>query len=133
MKKQKKPTALLIVLGIFVLFAAGINGFQNGTFKLSAPNVDSSPGERRETEQTTEDLAADTRQKMGELGGANPATTVVAANTGPKMSQQAEMILRSRNGRPLMAIDKTNASIVKPKPNEASISTQWYSNESRPE
>ncbi|RYG36457.1 hypothetical protein EON81_09755 [bacterium] len=132
MKKNNKPAGLLIALGVFVLAAAGINGFQNGTFKLSAP-TDSGPGEARKTEQSTEDLAKDTRDKLAQL---SPAKTVAetANPAGGKMNQQAEMMLKARNGRPFMAIDKPGTvKMMKPKPNDSSISTQWYNDESRPE
>ncbi|CAN5446543.1 hypothetical protein BH11ARM2_BH11ARM2_33950 [soil metagenome] len=117
---------LVIALVLFVTAAAGINAFQNGLIHLPTP--DQAAGESRPTESTSSDVAKSTKGNIAAITkGATPAPK---APSGPEPSQMAKMMLKNNGGKPLMAIQKPGTGPVnKPKPNDSSISGQWYSTE----
>ena len=127
MKKRKQPVALIIVLVLCGTVAFGINAAMSGLFRgIGAPQPEA-VGEARKTNETSESIAASAAKSLGDLKkiSSQPKTPVAATQAspaGPGARRPAGM-------PPLMAMPKANA--YKPKPNDASIGTQWYTSDAR--
>jgi hypothetical protein len=118
MKKRKKPTGLIIALVLFVMTAAGINAFQMGLLRPSGPPpATETLSEKRETTDTSKDIARNTKSSLGEM----KKKAMALDGDGPTPRKP---------GTPLIATSPIKREKYVPKPNDSSIATQWYAPES---
>jgi predicted RNA-binding Zn ribbon-like protein len=131
MKKQSKPTGLIISLVLILAMAFGFNAYQSGLLDSLAPK----PTAAAPTESTT------TAESIGKT--TNNLVSAAIADEKPKEKDKetflAEADAKKKNierkmnpatgGLPLMATPKQ--TMAKPVPSDSSISTQWYTNKTR--
>ncbi|CAN1487559.1 hypothetical protein MCEMSE15_00089 [Fimbriimonadaceae bacterium] len=133
MKKQSKPTGLIISLVLILAMAFGFNAYQSGLLDSLAPK----PTAAAPTESTT------TAESIGKT--TNNLVSAAIADEKPKDKEKeketflAEAEEKKKNierkmnpatsGLPLMATPKQ--TMAKPVPSDSSISTQWYTDKTR--
>lgn len=113
MKKRKKPTALFIVLALFLFAAAGINAFKLGYFQnLGQPQAPALSNPRQTDDSSA---AGNVKNNLKDM-----QAKMAQAHRGPVMHAP---------GQPLIAVKKPTAP-AEPKPNDSSIQGEWYAPES---
>jgi len=132
MKKQSKPTGLIISLVLILAMAFGFNAYQSGLLNSLAPKP--SAAAPRESTTSAEDISAATKSAV---------SSALTSSDKPKEKDKetflAEADAKKKNierkmnpatsGLPLMATPKQ--TMVKPVPSDGSISTQWYTDKAR--
>ncbi len=113
MKKRQKPILLITMLCVCILTAVGINLYMGGDLKMGAPKKDDHQltGDARQSE-SKDDIAKTAKEAMGLKAAPKPPNA-------RKMHPMDE-----QDNSPKVAIPKM--TISKPKPNDSSISGQWY-------
>lgn len=123
MKRRKKPTALIVALFFFAMLAFGLQGAQSGMFrdiqKMAQPAVSA----ERQNDTSSTDFGKQAKAALGDLGKAKKDEKA----EGKKAAAAA--MRQKMGGVPMMATPK--AGSFKAKPNDSSIGTQWYTDESR--
>jgi len=112
MKKRQSPILLITILVVCISTAVGINLYNSGDLKLGAHKEDRQlTGDARPSD-TKEDIAKTAKDAMN-----------IKAGPKPPMNRKMRGPDDEDTG-PKIALPKMTA--YKPKPNDSSISGQWY-------
>ena len=127
MRKQKKPTGLIIGLALLLSGAFGFNLYQSGMLKN--PLANQNTGAPTEVNAKAADLAAQASKAVGgsgETGGKETEQSPLTAEAKPDSRKMAAQKF-NQSGLPLIATPKLNGQ--QPKPNDSATSTQWYTDQ----
>jgi hypothetical protein len=123
MRKRKKPTGLILALAAFALVAIGLNALSLGMLNplMQSLQRDRVAEKAREEKGTAKDVADKTKAALA----ASPAEEEEEDKSERATKKMArDKMMAAQGGKPLIAV--TPAAKYEPKPNDSSISTQWY-------
>jgi hypothetical protein len=128
MKKRKKPTALIIALVLLVSTAAGINAYQMGLLKPSAGH---GPGDGHGHDEPALDKARDTKESAADVAKDTKESVQQMRARAESMAKKMRGPVKTEPGKPMIAVEKPKPYV--PKPNDSSIGSQWYTDQSMKE
>jgi len=125
MKKQKKPIVLLLILAVLL---GGVFVISNGASSSGPEEKDvKAPAEKQEA--VGSDVAKD-MQTASKKDDAKKDVKRKNGLQGPAASKKFGGGPKGAHGEDLPSIFKPDYKPIKPKLNDSSTSTQWYTNES---